>query len=97
MTSYGGSWRIRRIANEARRTIESLDLDIQERVLDELDRLQQDPFSGDIKRIKGKPDIFRLRFGKFRIYFRMIPSSRLIEVLLFDQRGSIKDKTIQRL
>jgi len=97
VTSCGGSWRISKIANEARRTIESLDLDSQERVVDELDRLQQDPFSGDIKRVKGKPDIFRLRFGQYRIYFRTIPSSRLIEVLLLDHRGSIKDKTIQRL
>lgn len=97
MTSREKNWRISKIANEARRGIESLDLDTQERILNELDRLQADPFSGNIKRIKGKSDILRLRSGKFRVYFRIIPSSRLIEVLLFDRRGSIKDRTVQRL
>ena len=97
MTSHGSSWSISKIANEARRTIESLDIDNRERVLDELDLIQEDPFSGDIKRIRGKLGIYRLRFGEFRIYFRLLPLSRHIEVLLFDHRGSIKGKTIQRL
>jgi mRNA-degrading endonuclease RelE of RelBE toxin-antitoxin system len=91
------SWRISKIANEARRAIESLDLDAQERILKELEGLQADPFSGDVKRIKGKKDIFRLRSGRFRIYFRIIPLSRSIEILLFDQRGAIKIKNLQRL
>ena len=97
MTSPGGSWRISKIANVARRSIESLDLESQEKILTELEVLQADPFSGDVKRIKGKKDIYRLRSGRFRIYFRIIPSSRLIEILLFDQRSAIKDKNVQRL
>ena len=40
--------------------------------------------------------IFRLRCGRFRVYFRIIAASRSIEILLFDQRGPIKDKNIQR-
>ena len=97
MTSPGESWRISKIANEARRAIESLDLDTQERILTEVAGLQANPFLGDIKRIKGKKDIYRLRSGRFRVYFRIIAASRLIEILLFDQRGAIKDKNIQRL
>ena len=42
-------------------------------------------------------DISRLRFSRFRVYFRMISVSRSIEILLFDQRGAIKDKDIQWL
>lgn len=97
MTLPEGSWRISKIANEARRAIDSLDLETQERILTELDGLQADPFSGDIKRIKGKKNIFRLRSGRFRIYFQILFSSRSIEVLLFDQRGAIKNKDLQRL
>jgi len=97
VTSSGESWRISKIANEARRAIESLDLDTQERILTELEGLQANPFLGDVKRIKGKKDIYRLRSGRFRIYFRIILLSRSIEILLFDQRSAIKDKDIQRL
>jgi mRNA-degrading endonuclease RelE of RelBE toxin-antitoxin system len=65
--------------------------------LTELEGLQRDPFSGNVKKIKGKKDIFRLRSGSFRVYFRIVPSSRCIEILLFDQRGAIKNKTLERL
>ena len=94
MTSPGESWRISKIANEARRAIESLDLDTQDRILTELEGLQANPFLGEVKRIKGKKDIYRLRSGRFRIYFRMTLLSRSIEILLFDQRSAIKDKNI---
>ena len=97
MTSHGESWRISKIANEARRAIESLDLETQERILTELEGLQTDPFSGHVKKIKGKKDIFRLRSGRFRVYFRIVSSSRSIEILLFDLRGAIKNKTLERL
>jgi mRNA-degrading endonuclease RelE of RelBE toxin-antitoxin system len=92
-----GSWRISKIANVARRAIEAFDLETQERILTELEGLQTDPFSGDVKRIKGKKDVLRLRSGRFRVYFRIIPLSRSIEILLFDQRGAIKSKNIQRI
>jgi mRNA-degrading endonuclease RelE of RelBE toxin-antitoxin system len=97
VTSPGESWRISKIANEARRAIESLDLETQEKILTELEGLQADPFMGNVKKIKGKLDIFRLRSGRFRIYFRINAASRLIEILLFDRRSAIKDKNVQRL
>jgi mRNA-degrading endonuclease RelE of RelBE toxin-antitoxin system len=40
---------------------------MQEKILEELDELQKNPFSGDVKKIKGQEDIFRLRSGRFRI------------------------------
>lgn len=97
MISPGEGWRISKIANEARRAIEALDLEIHESIMAELEGLQRSPFSGSVKKIKGKKDIFRLRFGSFRIYFRIVFSSRCLEILLFDQRGAIKKKTLERL
>lgn len=97
MASAGKGWCINKIANRARRAIESLDLEAQEKILDQLDRLQKDPFSGDVKKIKGQEDIFRLRLGSYRIYFRVTFSSRSIEILVFDPRGAIKNKTFKRL
>jgi mRNA-degrading endonuclease RelE of RelBE toxin-antitoxin system len=67
VTSPGGGWRISKIANSARRAIESLSPEMQEKILEELDELQKNPFSGDVKKIKGQEDIFRLRSGRFRI------------------------------
>lgn len=97
MTLPGKNWHINKIANRARRAIESLKLEAQEKILEELDRLQNDPFSGNVRKIKGEEDIFRLRMGSYRIYFKVVFSSRSIEILLFDHRGAIKNKKIKRL
>ena len=97
MTSPAGSWRINKIAHSARRTIESLDTVAQERVLVALESLQVDPFAGDIKKVKGKSDIYRLRIESHRVYFRLDWSSRSIDILLIDKRGQIKGKSIERL
>ena len=97
MISPAGSWRISKIANEARKAIGSLDLETQEQVLIKLESLQANPFAGDIKKIKGKKDIYRLRVQSLRIYFRLNMSLRTIEILLIEKRGQIKDQSIERL
>ncbi len=97
MTSPAASWRISKIANEARKAIGSLDLETQELILIKLEMLQANPFDGDIKKIKGKKNIYRLRVQSLRIYFRLNISLRTIEILLIDKRGQIKDRSLERL
>jgi mRNA-degrading endonuclease RelE of RelBE toxin-antitoxin system len=92
-----GRWRIGRVANEARKGLESPELHLQKRVIIRLEALQSDPLAGDVKKIKGKKDIFRLRPETVRVYVRLDAGSRLIDILLIDRRGQIKDKTIERL
>ena len=41
---------------------------------------------GDVKTLKGRPGQFRLRVGKWRIFFDL-PSPDLIRVLAIDNRG----------
>jgi len=77
--------------------MESLDRRLQQKTLLLLDELQTNPYRGDVKKVQGKFDIYRLRIGEYRLYFRLIPESRTIEILLFESRGTIKKKTIQRL
>ncbi|HYA49153.1 MAG TPA: type II toxin-antitoxin system RelE/ParE family toxin [Burkholderiales bacterium] len=97
MTSPAGRWRIDKIANQARRTIETLDPGTQDRILEKIESLETDPFSGDIKKIRAKRDIYRARLGAFRIYFRINPIKGEIDILLVDQRGSIKERTLGRI
>lgn len=97
MTSPAESWRISKIANSARRTLADLDVEIQWRILLTLEGMQADPFGGDVKKIKGKEDLFRLRVESYRIYFRLDRKARAIEIVLIDKRGQIKDKSIERL
>jgi len=90
-------WTIRKIARTAAAKIEDLNPKLQEKVLIRLDELQINPHQGDVKKVEGKTDIYRLRIGEHRLYFRLLPESFSIEILLFESRSSIKKKTIQRL
>lgn len=90
-------WAITKIANSAAKNIKGLDIAFQEKVMTTLECLQRDPYGGDIKKVRGKKDIYRLRLENFRCYYRVLSKQREIQVLLFDERGSIKDKVIHRL
>jgi mRNA-degrading endonuclease RelE of RelBE toxin-antitoxin system len=95
--SPGRPWRIAKIARSAEKTLRTLEASRLSGILSELEALQTDPFSGDLKKVKGKRDIFRRRFEGYRIYFRLCPEMRSIDILLIDIRGDIKDRTIQKL
>jgi mRNA-degrading endonuclease RelE of RelBE toxin-antitoxin system len=52
------------------------------RVLAVLDAMEQDPFSGDIVRLKMQPVAWRRRVGDWRILFDIEPQKR--RVLVYD-------------
>ena len=97
MTSQKKKWTVNKISNSVRKEIGTLDLKLQEEAIKNLECLEYNPFLGDVKKIKGKKNIYRKRIGEYRFYFRTIPQSNNIHILLFKYRGKIKAKTIQRL
>jgi len=88
---------IRKISNSARKNIEDLDYEDQQKIIARLESFQENPFKGEVKKVKGKENIFREKIDDNRLYFRIIPESKTIDILLYDYRGRIKKKTIQRL
>jgi mRNA interferase RelE/StbE len=50
--------------------------------------MQNDPFEGDIKRLKGKPDAWRRRVGSYRIIYDLYFDQRLIVILAIIRRTS---------
>ena len=97
MTSRDKKWRITKIANSARKNILNLEPESQKVVLHQLEALELNPYRCDIKKIAGKTNIYRGRIGNYRYYFRLILSLKSIEILLFESRGNIKQKNIQRM
>jgi mRNA-degrading endonuclease RelE of RelBE toxin-antitoxin system len=89
-------WVVSKIANSAKSNINNLEFEFKEQVIKRFERLQADPFEGDIKKAKGKKNIYRGRIGDYRYYFRIFSESKSIEILGFDHRSNIKKKTIQR-
>lgn len=90
------NWVISDIAKSAQKSIENLDVKFQEKIIKRFECLERNPFLGDIEKVEGKKDIYRGRIGDYRFYFKLIPQSRQIHILLFESRGRIKNKTIQR-
>jgi len=97
VTSQKKKWTVNKISNSVRKEIENLDLKLQEEIIKNFECLEYNPFLGDVKKVKGKKNIYRKRIGEYRFYFKTIPQLNNIHILLFNYRGKIKDKTIQRL
>lgn len=97
MTSKTKRWRITKIANSAQKNIHALDQESQKEILHQFEQIEINPYECAIKKIAGKKNIYRGRIRHYRYYFRLIVNSKSIEILMFDTRGSIKQKNIQRM
>ena len=70
----------------ALRELERLESSIARRILKKVDELLENPFSKDIKRLKGCDD-FRLRVGDYRIIFSI--EQNRIQILKVGHRKNI--------
>jgi len=59
-----------------------------ERIRLVLQILENNPFSGDMQKMKGKDLIWRRRVGSYRIKYELHVSSRVIYVYEIKRRGS---------
>lgn len=50
--------------------------------------MSQDPFSGDIVRLKNQPTAWRRRVGSYRIFFDVYPDPLVIDVVEIRRRTS---------
>jgi len=61
---------------------------LRDRIINMLKELENFPQCLlDIKKVKGEKDVFRIRIGKYRIFFRLDKKERRIIVLSIAHRG----------
>jgi len=58
----------------------------RERIIAALDAMRENPFRGDIARLKNQPTAWRRRVGDWRIFFDLFPERQLIEVVAIRRR-----------
>ena len=68
----------------------SLEEWLAKRILKKIEELKKNPFSQDIKKLKGQ-EKFRLRIGNYRIIFEM--QKNLIKILMVGNRKNIYKKS----
>jgi len=68
------------VAGPARKALNRMPADDRGRVLAALDAMEEDPFSGDIVRLKAQPIAWRRRVGDWRLLFDVEPEQRRVFV-----------------
>jgi mRNA-degrading endonuclease RelE of RelBE toxin-antitoxin system len=76
------------VADPAQKEFQKLPGKDQARVRAALLSMQNDPFRGDIKRLKGQPEAWRRRVGNYRILYDLDVEKRHIFVLGIVRRTS---------
>lgn len=59
-----------------------------ERILFVIENLPLNPFSGDIRKMKGEENVWRRRVGAYRIFYELIFKTRVIHVYQLERRTS---------
>lgn len=73
------AWNLQ-IAGPAQKEFRKLPANDQRRVRAAFIAMQEDPFSGDIKRLKGQPTAWRRRVGNYRIVYDLFVEERMIVI-----------------
>ena len=68
------------LAGPAGRSLRRIPAADQRRVLAALDGMQEDPFGGDVVRLKAQPTAWRRRVGDWRILFDVDPKHQVVIV-----------------
>jgi mRNA interferase RelE/StbE len=68
-----------KLSPSAKKYILSLDKDAVSRIYTDLREITQDPPIGDIKRMQGHTDLYRLRVGDYRLLCRKHNNELLVE------------------
>lgn len=77
------------IKKPAKKFIDGLPMNERRRIADAIERL---PDSGDIKRLQGYGDLFRLRVGPYRVIYTVDGGEFVIYVIDAGSRGQIYNR-----
>lgn len=77
------------LSKQAKKFIAKQEKAIQQRILIALKGLEEIPPIGDIKKMKGIDETYRLRIGTFRAVYKVDFHSLVVKVIAIDNRGDI--------
>jgi len=61
----------------------------KERVFNKIRELGNDPFPSDVKKLKGEKDVYWIKIGDFRVFYRLIPEDDIILIFRVDKRSRV--------
>lgn len=63
------SWTVE-LTSKASRQLVKIDSETQQRILEHLTTLASDPSGLDVKKLKARDNLWRLRVGRYRVFFQ---------------------------
>ncbi len=70
-----------RLEKRARKTLEKISEPVKSRIINALEEMAQDPFSGDIRALQGEwKGFYRRRVGDFRIIYSVDSDIKVVSV-----------------
>ena len=76
----------------AARQLKKLSRDVQQRLRDAIDLLEDDPRPPSAKKIQGADDLWRIRVGDYRVIYKIQDAKLLVLVLRLAHRKDIYGK-----
>ncbi|HEC56971.1 MAG TPA: type II toxin-antitoxin system RelE/ParE family toxin [Candidatus Syntrophoarchaeum butanivorans] len=77
---------------DVKKFLERLDRLQKERIKTKLLSLSRDPFIGDVKKVQGRENVYRVRIGDFRVLYLVNHEEKEIYVVKIDKRSRVYRK-----
>ena len=74
-------------SKKAARFVEKLDRGYKDKVKKITEILRENPFAYPYKKIRGEPNLYRIRVGKYRILYEIDRSKERINIIKVSGRG----------
>lgn len=77
------------VAGRAAREIADLPPTVAERVYHRLEALARDPRPRGVKKLRGEPELWRIRIGDYRVLYAVDDDTRAIDVIRVRHRSTV--------
>ena len=76
------------LAEPAQKSLERISLNDRARIRHAIDAMEENPFLGDVRKLKGGEEGFPRRVGDWRIFFDIYTEGRRVVVTAIERRTS---------
>ena len=77
-----------RVDNKVYRVLKKIPKPTAQRIVRAVEALPENPYVGDIVKVKGEQLLWRRRIGEYRIFFEIHQDNRFIDVVRVERNGS---------
>jgi len=79
-----------KFSSKARKFLKKIDSETWKRFIEKIEKLRDDPFPSDLKRVVGRKDkTFRVRVGDYRILYVVFFDKNLLFISKIDKRSKV--------